>query len=398
MVNKRLNMKISFVIILSLALSYASFAQQQPQPGGGSGTTKTTGKINLDSIGNVIDSLNSLLLLQSRIQYTNTIFGEKDRTFLYNKDETMTVVRIEPRETNLLYFGDAKIKEIKDKLRMTVMSFYGNNDVASIPSYSSSDLPQSVLASAKCVCAIIHKSNLSDTAGGYILKSSLLRQKKIWIEGRVVQLCDNEPFIDQINPAIGTCWAFKNNLIVTADHCFDTVGLHDYKNYYFIFDFLESKSGAVISKDRVFKPTGKIPLKPEDLTKEFSIIQVDRAIPKARYARLETDENRTFLIRETKLYMIGHPLGLPLKYTPNGEVFRFKNEVLITNLDAYAGNSGSPVFSADSDKVVGILVSGNVDFKEIKNNCCNSYPYSSDFPLKDIGEKVVVLTNSLKKY
>jgi hypothetical protein len=59
------------------------------------------------------------------------------------------------------------------------------------------------------------------------------------------------------------------------------------------------------------------------------------------------------------LQMLGYPLGLPLKHTPNGHVqsndpaaFRF-----YSNLDAFAGNSGSPVLNA-SGVVEGILVTG----------------------------------------
>jgi len=43
----------------------------------------------------------------------------------------------------------------------------------------------------------------------------------------------------------------------------------------------------------------------------------------------------------------------------------------VSNLDIYAGNSGSPVFSAISNKVCGILVRGENDFI-IVNGCRKS--------------------------
>ena len=41
----------------------------------------------------------------------------------------------------------------------------------------------------------------------------------------------------------------------------------------------------------------------------------------------------------------------------------------MANLDTYGGNSGSPVFNAQNNKVEGILVRGETDF--VSNGQCN---------------------------
>jgi hypothetical protein len=70
-----------------------------------------------------------------------------------------------------------------------------------------------------------------------------------------------------------------------------------------------------------------------------------------------------------KLFVIGHPCGLPQKYAPGASV---RNNTpaafFVANLDTYGGNSGSPVFNATNIQVEGILVRGENDF--VNNGSC----------------------------
>lgn len=65
------------------------------------------------------------------------------------------------------------------------------------------------------------------------------------------------------------------------------------------------------------------------------------------------------------IYMLGHPSGLPLKFAEKGRVQIVPNtgtERFQAIITAYTGNSGSPVFNAENNEVIGILVAGNKDF------------------------------------
>ena len=67
------------------------------------------------------------------------------------------------------------------------------------------------------------------------------------------------------------------------------------------------------------------------------------------------------------LYMLGFPLGLSLKFTHTAWVTDespSNSRHFHSNLDSFHGNSGSPVFDAYSDKVIGILVAGRCPFVE----------------------------------
>jgi hypothetical protein len=70
-----------------------------------------------------------------------------------------------------------------------------------------------------------------------------------------------------------------------------------------------------------------------------------------------------------KLFVIGHPCGLPQKYAPGASVRdNTPAAFFVANLDTYGGNSGSPVFNATNHKVEGILVRGENDF--VTNGSC----------------------------
>jgi hypothetical protein len=70
-----------------------------------------------------------------------------------------------------------------------------------------------------------------------------------------------------------------------------------------------------------------------------------------------------------RLFVIGHPCGLPQKYAPGAKVrHNSATPFFVANLDTYGGNSGSPVFNAASYKVEGILVRGENDF--VTNGSC----------------------------
>lgn len=64
-------------------------------------------------------------------------------------------------------------------------------------------------------------------------------------------------------------------------------------------------------------------------------------------------------------------MGLPMKVALNASMQGNTNpQFFYTSLDAFQGNSGSPVFQLDTHKVVGILVSGEIDYKW--NGSCNA--------------------------
>ena len=64
------------------------------------------------------------------------------------------------------------------------------------------------------------------------------------------------------------------------------------------------------------------------------------------------------LAEGTEIYIIGHPFGLPMKVAGNARVESIDDNYFRASLDAFRGNSGSPVFRADTHAAIGIYVRG----------------------------------------
>lgn len=76
------------------------------------------------------------------------------------------------------------------------------------------------------------------------------------------------------------------------------------------------------------------------------------------------------------VYTLGHALGLPLKLAQGGRVLGVAGAAFRVALDTYTGNSGSPVFDADSHALIGIVSEGPPgvgDFTPQADQQCYAY-------------------------
>lgn len=158
------------------------------------------------------------------------------------------------------------------------------------------------------------------------------------------------------------------DLIFTAAHCVaDRASCLDTK---FVFGFAIKQPGGS-APDTLREPDV---YSCKDLVKryisedlewlggEFALVRLDRPVSGRR--PLEINRNGT-AAAGTPLFVIGHPMGLPLKIAggasvrgaPDGGYF-------LADLDTYDGNSGSPVFNAVTKLIEGVLVRGEKDFTQ----------------------------------
>jgi V8-like Glu-specific endopeptidase len=52
------------------------------------------------------------------------------------------------------------------------------------------------------------------------------------------------------------------------------------------------------------------------------------------------------------VYILGHPCGLPLKYSAGAQVRGIDESFFSADLNVYCGNSGSPVIDRDTHEVI----------------------------------------------
>lgn len=180
-----------------------------------------------------------------------------------------------------------------------------------------------------------------------------------------LKFCEGERYLEL--PLVSACTAFlvAPDLIVTAGHCIKDK--YECKKNTWVLDYdsageFTSPSGDVtFSEDKSYRCQELVAWS-NNSNLDYALIRLDRSISDRLPLKIRRDGKTP---SHESLTVIGHPLGLPKMVTSNIAIRdNTLTYVFKTNADTFSGNSGSPVFGADSGLVEGILVRGDDDFKE----------------------------------
>jgi len=95
---------------------------------------------------------------------------------------------------------------------------------------------------------------------------------------------------------------------------------------------------------------------------DWGLVRLDRAVTEATPLPLRRTEQ---VADGQPVLMVGYPWGVPRKYVAGAMVRENAESTYFqANIDAYRGNSGSPVINLDSMVVEGLLVRGMPTFAE----------------------------------
>jgi hypothetical protein len=207
------------------------------------------------------------------------------------------------------------------------------------------------LADADSVVALFPFSQVYDLGDG---TSALLTVNY----GEACTLCTSERFREQPIGSFCSGVLVAPDVIVTSGHCIKDENITDIR---FVFGFHmrdETTPELVVNNARdIFSGAEIIAWQLDDTTGgDWALIRLDRMVENHRIALIR--EQGTISDGQA-VHIIGHPMGLPAKFAGNAYVRdnRFRS-FFVTNLDAYPGNSGSPVFNSTTHEVEGILVRG----------------------------------------
>jgi hypothetical protein len=238
---------------------------------------------------------------------------------------------------------------------------------------------------SKSVAAQIDYRDLRIDSTGelYHLASKLLRYER--------GFCHDTPFLDQYSLAECSGFLVAPDLIVTAGHCVQEE--QECENLRWVFDYVQpndpSKNEITISKENVYSCAKKVAFELDSESKsDFAVIKLDREVLGREPLRFRTEGNIEI---NQSLYLIGHPTGLPMKVSDQSWV-RDNNDPIFfrSNLDAFGGNSGSPVFNQATNLVEGILVRGEEDFFYDRKSGCYRNKVCQDFEC--VGEAATRIT------
>ena len=205
-------------------------------------------------------------------------------------------------------------------------------------------------------------SNAVTAAGG----KAVLTVKNF---GRAATLCPGEKFAGQ--PIGGFCSGalVGEDLVMTAGHCItDEAKCADTK---IVFGYALKKAGdepQAVPLGDVYSCKSIIAWKHDPVAgPDYALIKLDRKVAGREPLPIQ---RKTEAAKGDKLFVMGYPVGLPLKVAGKAEVRDASAKYLFTaDLDTFRGNSGSPVFNAGTNLIEGIMVRGDTDFMVTADNC-----------------------------
>lgn len=234
---------------------------------------------------------------------------------------------------------------------------YGDDDRLDVFEVTDPDL----LRFAASTAALMFNTDLTNNGDG-----------TFQINAAAYEVCPEEPFSNQ--PVAPFCSGFlaAPDLIVTAGHCvLDGFPLSSYR-VVFGFDMLNPTTPRLtVSSERVYSVVEVIE-RVQTSVLDFAVLRLDRDVSSSIAGPLPIRRDGEIL-PGTPIGVVGHPVGLPKKVAFGDDTRVMANcnaEFFIANLDTYAGNSGSPVFNAETGLVEGILARGNIDFVALPGAGC----------------------------
>lgn len=192
--------------------------------------------------------------------------------------------------------------------------------------------------------------------------------------GKTGALCSDTRFYNQ--PFFLGCSGvlISPTHVLTAGHCYLKPKCGELNEIYFNFRQLQQSDNPVKSRTEKYTCKQVVFTKTTSQSEDYAVIELDR--PVQNIAPAELDLSGITTPEGTNLALIGHPFGLPQKFSTSAEILKdfSQNSTYLTNLDAHWGTSGGPVYNLATRKVIGVLVRGLKDLDFDSKNKCFRFP------------------------
>ncbi|PIS47382.1 MAG: hypothetical protein COT17_03760 [Elusimicrobia bacterium CG08_land_8_20_14_0_20_51_18] len=228
---------------------------------------------------------------------------------------------------------------------------------------------------------------LADSVAAIVKKSSLVfdeasrtyKPLNLKVVGEARNLAAGADFADQKILAFCSGSLVAGKMVLTAGHCVskDPKEYSYYKDILVLFGWKQTGAGqynASFSEDQVFKVERiafhKLDgnMVDRDAYQDYALLELDKSAGKEPLAIDRTGE---FLVAGNKVFLAGYPMGMSVKITdPNdASIQEIGKNIYTTDLDAFGGNSGGPVFDSYTKRITGVVVTANArQFKYTLNS------------------------------
>ncbi len=252
------------------------------------------------------------------------------------------------------------------------------------PSAGAHPLQDRLKAAVRATVALVKSSDLSPEGEGVRLATMPFTY---WDQDAQAELpmCEGEAFVDQPVGSFCSGVLIAPDIVATAGHCIDWRHVDENDPtlsdvaIVFGFDNVETGARTLFPAENVYYPLRlherRFAQDDSGEWEDFAIVQLDRPVPASVAQpirpRLPSAEA---VKRETRLGLIGHPSGLPKKVAFSGrsravDITLGKN--FVAQLNAFGGNSGSPVLLYDDPAaLVGLLIRGQGDYALNATHAC----------------------------
>ncbi len=202
--------------------------------------------------------------------------------------------------------------------------------------------------------------------------------------GTGYSLCPGEPFADQPTGSFCTASLVAPDLVLTAGHCAPSPA--SCRGKQFVFGFEMGAKGEWPSRlpaSDVYSCAEIIGFSNGE-TRDFAVIRLDRPVAGREPLALNRQAPPE---AGAGVFVIGTPLGLPLKMADGARVRSVQADSFMTDLDTFGGNSGSPVFNTRTGLIEGIIIAGGQDLQLRDDVCVVNYLNAQD---EGAGEQVAM--------
>jgi hypothetical protein len=227
---------------------------------------------------------------------------------------------------------------------------------------------ESVKSLARSSVALFESGVLQPSAGNLSLKTKLLKD--------VQKLCAGEKFATQPSGAFCSGTLVSPDTVLTAGHCVREISndesISPLPDVRFVFGYWmqdAASAPAAIPSAQVFAGKDVLGGEKND-ARDWALVRLDRAVPDT-IAKPVTDWTVDPVKKGQRVFVIGYPSGIPLKFAPGAHVRDDSNPgFFVADLDTFGGNSGSGVYDQATKKLAGVLVRGDTDYLQDKANKC----------------------------
>lgn len=222
--------------------------------------------------------------------------------------------------------------------------------------------------------------SLADSTAAMVLNSSMDFSKNDLVAihakpfGVEFDLCKDETFYSQPNPALCSGFLVGPDLIATAGHCIVDEDDCAASSFVFGLKMNDAQTAAMTRPVSEVYKCKKIIVREQTEEQDYGLIQLER--PVVGHLPLKLSEAPAQA--QDPVFVIGHPAGLPTKVDGGAHIRSTNQAYFSANLDTYGGNSGSAVFNAVTMEVIGILVRGEQDFTWIAEKGCTGSNICAD--------------------